>query len=115
MVDWEKQGSGARGKEIQQKHEKLAASFIGRLPSLTVCVCVCARARMCTRVRDAAVSLTRREGQQRSDSSTLCTAAFLLGAPLVPVLPSPRQRGRGQWRSQRGHYSGQSLGMIRHE
>lgn len=115
MVDWEKQGNGARGKEIQQKHEKLAASFIGRLPSLTVRVCVSVRAR--ARVKDAAAGLTRGEGQKRSDSSTLCTAALflLLGAPPVPALPSPRQRSRGQWRSQRGHYSGQRLGMIRHE
>lgn len=76
---------------------------------------VCARAR--ARARDAAVGLTRQEGQQRSNSSTLRTASsFLrLGAPLVPAFLSPRQRGRGQRRSKRGHYSGQSLGMIRYE
>lgn len=94
MVDWEKQGSGERRKEIQQKHGKLAASFVGRLPPLT---------RAHAHVRDAAVGLTRQEGQKLCDSSTLRRASFslLLGAAgtrtAVTTATRPGTMEEGAW------------------
>lgn len=98
MVDWWKQGSGERRKEIQQKHEKLAASFVGLLPSLTR-----AHVRARARVRDAAVGLTRQEGQKLGDSSTLRRASFSLhlGAAgartAVATATRPGTMGDGAW------------------
>lgn len=55
----------------------------------------------------------RQKGQRLGDSSTLCRTFSL--ACRYSLLLSPRQRSRGQYSTEHGHYSGQWLGLICHE
>lgn len=107
MVDWEKQVRGHEESD-STKTWKHTAFFIASL-SLCRCVCVC----VSMSINGGAVSHTDRKVRE-SVTLQLSAEPFLWHAG-YSLLLSPRQHGRGQYSTERRHYSGQWLGLICHE